>query len=603
MTHERLPLTGSLLTLGLVLSSLALPTTASAQSLGVCNSFYSSGFSLSEGKVNPPQAAMSKPAKGNVFKEPNFGTCMVRGTDHANEQPSTFARNDYSRRQAFNADSSRFIVYSNDGWWHLYNANTLQHISRLSPRAVNPSTPAQYHMAGDAEPQWHPTDPNSLYYLPTNGGTTLLKLDVRDNSYEVAANFSGKLPSWGSAARHIWTKSEGSPSADGRYWGFQVEDANFRLLGYMVWDLQENRLAGSMQSSSRPDHSSMSASGRWFVPSSDSTGTWAWSRDFKTKKKLLHKSEHSDLALGPNGEDYFVAIDYQSDKGDVFFVDIDACPSVPASASDAPLCPRTTLFPTYANGSSAALHVSGKGFSKPGWAVISTYATKASRDGSWPWYTNKIFAVELKANPRVYPIAYTRAAGGGYWAEPHASVSRDFSRVIFNSNWGKSGEDIDSYIVHLPASALPGGTTPTPPPAPPAISTGGNLPASSLAQAGNSGAPAQGSGLAATPVPATGTAVAPLPLVVTPPSRDDAHEARTTRHSISIRPPALRFLQRSLAGLEREDAGETASQASVRRSSYLAPLLMLPGVGWSAHLGWNSWPLLRPLLERARDGD
>lgn len=596
MTHARLPLTGSLLTLGLLLSSLAFPTTASAQSLGVCNSFYPSGYTLPQGKVNPSQAAMSKPAKGTRFKEPNFGTCMVRATDHAKEQPSTFARNDYSRRQAFNADNSRFIVYSNDGWWHLYNANTLQHISRLSPRAVNPSTPAQYHMAGDAEPQWHPTDPNSLYYLPTNGGTTLLKLDVRDNSYEVAANFAGKLPSWGSAARHIWTKSEGSPSADGRYWGFQVEDANFRLLGYMVWDLQQNRLAGSMQSSSRPDHSSMSASGRWFVPSSDSTGTWAWSRDFKTKKKLLHKSEHSDLALGPNGEDYYIAIDYQSDKGDVFFVDIDACPSVPASASDAPLCPRTTLFPTYANGSSAALHVSGKGFSKPGWAVISTYATKASRDGSWPWYTNKIFAVELKANPRVYPIAYTRAAGGGYWAEPHASVSRDFTRVIFNSNWGKSGEDIDSYIVHLPASALPGGTAP---PAS-AIGTGGNQPAARLPTTGSSAAPVQGGSTAEESVPVSSPVPAPVSGSASAGTRTGDDAGRSSEREITIRPPALQFLERLDVSQWRGSAPRTKPAG---RTGYIAPLLMLPGIGWSAQLGWTSWPLLRPVFERTRDRD
>lgn len=586
MTHARLPLTGSLLSLGLVFSAFALPATASAQSLGVCNSFYPSGYSVPQGKLNPPQPALSKPAKGNRFKEPSFGTCMVRATDHAAEAPSTFARNDYSRRQAFNADNSRFIVYSNDGWWHLYDASTLKHIHRLSPRAVNPSTPAQYHMAGDAEPQWHPTDPNALYYLPTNGGTTLLKLDVRNNSYQVAADFAGKLPSWGSTARHIWTKSEGSPSADGRYWGFQVEDANFRLLGYMVWDLQQNRLAGSIQNSSRPDHSSMSASGRWFVSSSDSNGTWAWSRDFKTKKKLLHKSEHSDLALGPNGQDYYVAIDYQSDKGDVFFVDIDACPAVPASATSAPLCPRTTLFPTYENGSSAALHVSGKGFGKPGWAVISTYATKASRDGSWPWYTNKIFAVELKANPRIYPLAYTRAAGGGYWAEPHASVSRDFSRVIFNSNWGKSGEDIDSYVVHIPTSALPGGSAP----AAPVIGTGGNQPAAQLPATPRSQAPAQDG--ASTAQPAASDPVADG-------GKGAREDVRSNERAITIRPPALQFLER----LQAVPKPAPERRVETRRASYIAPLLALPGIGWSAQLGWTSWPLLRSVFDTTRDRD
>lgn len=569
MNRLRLPIAGSFVALGLSALILAVaPTVASAQSLGKCNSFYPSGYTLTEGKVNPPLVNMSKPAKGTVFEEPNFGTCEVRATSHATEPPSAFARNDYSRRQAFNANNTYFIVYSNDGWWHLYDANTLQHLRKLSPRVANPSTPAQYHLAGDAEPQWHPTDPNILYYLPTNGGTKLLKLDVRNNSYAVAADFANKLPAWASGARHIWTKSEGSPSADGRYWGFQVEDGDFRLLGYMVWDLQQNRLAGSMQSSSRPDHSSMSAAGRWYVTSSDSTGTWAWSRDFKTKKKLLHKSEHSDLALGPNGEDYFVSIDYQSDKGDVFFVDIDACPGVPASASDAPSCPRTTLFPTYSNGSATALHVSGKGMKKPGWAVISTYGTSASRDGSWPWYTNKIFAVELKANPRIYPLAYTRNGGGSYWAEPHASVSRDFTRIIFNTNWGVRGDDIDAYIIHIPATALPGGTSRPPPTSGPV--TGGTLPPLEV-QGNNVGA----SGQAVASKPATG-----------PVNDGDAAPASTggklsagNRGRVAITPPAMLFFRRSLSFLRTVQAHRLTEDSA----TYLAPLAM-PGIGWSVHL-------------------
>ena len=477
--------------LGLFAASLGLfGADAGAQSLGKCSSFYAAGFSVAQGKVNPAMPSLAKPAQGAVVKEPNFNTCLVRATNHA--APATeFARNDYSRRQAFNANNSFFIVYSGGGWWHLYDANTMKYLRALSPRVPNPTIPAEFHLAADAEPQWHPTDPNVLYYLPTNGGTKLLKLDVRTNTYSVAADFAGKLPSWASTARHIWTKSEGSPSADGRYWGFQVENSSFGLLGYMVWDLQDNKLVGSVQNRDRPDHSSMSASGRWYVTSSDSVGTWAWSPDFTRKKKLLHKSEHSDLALGPNGQDYYVSIDFQSNNGDFFYVDVDACPSVAASATDAPECPRTVLFPTYVNGGHSSFHISGKGFKKPGWVVASTYGSAASRDGTYPWFSNKVFALELKANPRVYPLAYTRRVdGGSYWSEPQASVSRDFTRIAFNSNWGSASDDIDDYIVHIPSTALPGGTTTTRP----GHVTGGNSQPAQLP--GSSSAPiAQGSGI------------------------------------------------------------------------------------------------------------
>jgi hypothetical protein len=39
-----------------------------------------------------------------------------------------------------------------------------------------------------------------------------------------------------------------------------------------------------------------------------------------------------------------------------------------------------------------------------------------------------------------------------YWAEPHATVNRDFTRVLFTSNWGRSGsEGVEMYLIELPA--------------------------------------------------------------------------------------------------------------------------------------------------------
>jgi hypothetical protein len=203
----------------------------------------------------------------------------------------------------------------------------------------------------------------------------------------------------------------------------------------------------------------MTPSGRYFVSSGGPPmGTWAWSHDFTQKKKLHHTSEHSDLAVGPNGHDYYVSVDYESTHGDVFFIDIDACPWVPADDDGAPDCPRTVLFELYQNGSYAAMHISGKAFGKPGWALMGTYGTGQERDGSWPWYTNKLFAIELTTagTPRVYDLAYHRVDSDGYWTEPQGSVSRDFSRIVFNTNWGEESEtDVDDYLVQLPPGAIP----------------------------------------------------------------------------------------------------------------------------------------------------
>ena len=41
-------------------------------------------------------------------------------------------------------------------------------------------------------------------------------------------------------------------------------------------------------------------------------------RDFATSRKLLHKSEHSDIAIDANGDDVYVSVDYSSNAGDVW---------------------------------------------------------------------------------------------------------------------------------------------------------------------------------------------------------------------------------------------------------------------------------------------
>lgn len=448
-----------------VLLLFALP----AQSQEVCDTFYAPGYALSPGTRAPAMTPLSRPPRGLRVSEPEYSTCLVRATDHVADGTGKFSRAYYARRQAFNADNTYFFTLG-EGWHNLYDAKTLQHIRRLSPRAVDSSISKEFHINSDSDAQWDATDPNALYYLPSTGGTKLMKLDVRDNSFQVVADFKAHLPAWAATAKRVWSRWEGSPSADSRYWGFQVEDGYGQVLGYMVWDLVDQRLVGSMESVAQADHTSMSPSGRWIViaDTETGTGTWAYSPDFTQKKRLMATSTHSDLAIGANGHDHYVGVDYASSKGDVFMVDLDACPAVAASAETVPYCPRTVLFQLYSNGSSSALHISGKAYERPGWVVLSTYSHKNSRDGSVPWYANKVFVVEMAANPRIYPLSYTRrtsaSSGDPYWSEPHATVNRDLTRIAFNSNWGGSSyEDIDTYMIALPATALPGGPVVAPP--------------------------------------------------------------------------------------------------------------------------------------------
>jgi hypothetical protein len=220
-----------------------------------------------------------------------------------------------------------------------------------------------------------------------------------------------------------------------------VDDSSFGSLGVITWDLDTDTIVGSMDTNGeRPDHVSMSPSGDYCVVSGDGpNGTSAYSRDFSQRTQLLHKSEHSDIAIDANGDDVFVAVDYQASAGDIFMMNIRTGV-------------RTLLLPSYVNGTATALHISGKAFNKPGWVVLSTYAENG---GDRQWFHRKVMAVELKADPTVYNLAFTYNEDNGYWTEPQASVNRDFTKVLFNSNWGTGSDtDVDAYMVEIPSDAL-----------------------------------------------------------------------------------------------------------------------------------------------------
>lgn len=410
-------------------------TTGASSASYPCDGFYQPTFQLVNGIDRTPEPTVAVPAKGASFADPTYKTCIVRVSNAAAEGVPTFARIDYSRRQAFNADDSLVLVYAYNGTWHIYDARTLQYIKKVSGPG------------GDAEPQWHPTDPDTLFYLPNMGGLTINKVNVRTGISAVAANFAGRLP-WPSAAR-VWTQSEGSPSADARYWGFIVQDSNFGFLGLMTYDLQTDTILGTLTNAYQPNNVTMSPSGKYIVAqysrgdrpvgTDQPGGPIAFTADFRSYKHLRPNglTAHTDVAVGANGNDIFVGDDHSS--GHLYMTDLETGVS-------------TNLFAFWTNLSTYyAGHVSGKAFRRPGWIVASEFG------GSTDWFHNKVFLVELAANPRILHLAHHhRASDGEYFSQVHASANRDLTRIVFNSNWEQSGlQYIDTYMIEIPATAVP----------------------------------------------------------------------------------------------------------------------------------------------------
>lgn len=368
-----------------------------------------------------PIVTVAKPVVGQGFIDPTYGVKVTRATQGPR-------RHNYSRRQAFSHDGKYFLTAAQDGYWFLHDANTCAEIKRLNG------------LAGDCEPIWSPS--GKILHAGREGvGGVWYWLDVESNTRTVAFDLNGKTPF--PDARSFWTKGEGTTSADGRYIALMAETysgGRVTHYGIVTVDVIAGTVVGSLATSSRPDHVSMSPSGNYAVVSwTTSAGTRAYKRDFSGYTQLHSTSEHSDLAIGPNGEDFYVYTDYAAGQ-------IRAKNLATGAAFDI-----SSLYPR--SGSAYAAHISGQGFGKPGWVVVSTYADNGSYGNARPDPTlqpqyRKVWLAELKPGGQKLNLCHIRSTASGYFAEPQATASRDLSRVMFASNLGSGSAE--SYIVDVP---------------------------------------------------------------------------------------------------------------------------------------------------------
>ncbi len=409
------------------------------------DALYPADFRLSALSADPEPSPSPYPRPtglADAVLDPRYRTRVYRASD-ANQGQGGRMRHEYSRRQAFNADCSRYLTQDGAGGWYLNDAGTFTQIRRLPG------------LVGDCEPIWHPRDPGRLYLTGRNGATSWWSYDVTTDARQVLYDFAADPP-WPQATSY-WTKGEGTTSADGRYLSLlatSYDPGRQRVSahGVVVVDLVDRRLVGRLDASSfptpgaLPDHVSTSPSGEYAVISWLDTagGTRAYQRDFSASVQLTAGSEHSDLAIGADGRDYLVYADYGS--GQIRAIDV-------ATGEGVDLHP---LYP--AAGESYAVHLSGQAFDRPGWVVVSTYADTADHGSTRPAATlraeyRKVWLLSISRTPVALNVAgigadQARVSGDAYFAEPQASVSRDLSRIIFASN---ASGPVESYIVGLPS--------------------------------------------------------------------------------------------------------------------------------------------------------
>ena len=384
---------------------------------------------------------LGEPPPRVPFRDPAFGTCLMRVTDRAADlapdDASAGLKNAYARVQSFNADGSRILVRGIDATWYLYDARTLQ---PLGPVPLG------------TEPRWDASDPNLLAYFDEK---RLMAYDALSGEQRLVHDFAADFPGQRLAA--VWTRYEGRPSSDGQYWGLMAEDEDWETVAFLVYDWQTDQVVANRDLRGVPgvgegiDHVTISPLGDHFIASFDRycqpgelgddahpCGLMVYDRGLTDGRGLLRIIGHYDPVLDAEGREVIVYQDIDQDS---------------ISLLDLATGQVTPLWPIDFGRTAIGLHFSGSAFRRPGWALISTYDGDPA---AYTWMDDQVFAVELRPGGRVVRLAHTHSLVDenqehDYWAEPHASVNPDFTRVVFTSNWGRSGTgQVEMFLIELP---------------------------------------------------------------------------------------------------------------------------------------------------------
>ena len=431
------------------------------------DAYYDPEFALLESTANRTYSLVSKPAKTTTlatagYTDAQYDTRVYRLTNASTDgNGGQRLRHEYSRRNPFNCDSTRYIAQTTDGFWFIFNANTF---AKVSQSGSNGSVPG---MVGDCEAFWHPTEANKIWFTEQNGGMTYSEYNTTTGATSTLFTLTGKLPSGFGSTGRCSTLSEGRPSNDGRYWALACRTTGFSYIGTVVYDRTADACVGWALGGNTPNNISISPLGNYVVFGADfsgaggaTSGNYVMPRTAQSASGYIPVStlafsnpQHMDCALGLNGEEYLVYGAYDEDSGYIRAYNM---------STDTSFRLPVTLYPTA--GEATAFHISGVLSEKnPGKVIVSTYKSYEDYMNIMPSTTvrymyDHIFAVELATDGRVMHIAEHHSSGGTYFNEPQATSNSDGTRIVWASAYnGRSGTDTEwteSFMAGLPSWAL-----------------------------------------------------------------------------------------------------------------------------------------------------
>jgi hypothetical protein len=282
--------------------------------------------------------------------------------------------------------------------------------------------------------------------------------DVETGSDVEIHDFGPDLTGFGAVA--VWTRHEGRPTRDSDAWGLMAEGGDWYPVAFLVYDrisdtvtLRDMRGVPGIEDD--VDHVTLSPLGTYFLASFDLAceqgslgddanpcGLMVYDRDLTNGRSLLRIIGHYDPALDAAGREVIVYQDIDTDH---------------ISMLDLETGEVTALWAIDYSHTGIGLHFSGLAYDRPGWGLVSTHDNDP---GTYTWMDDQVFLVELKESGRVVRLAHTHSLVDDereldYWAEPHASTNPDGTRIVFGTNWGRTGTgEVEMHMIALPPDWL-----------------------------------------------------------------------------------------------------------------------------------------------------
>jgi len=485
--------------------------------------------------IMPDATVPARPALGAEIRDPKLGGCYRRFSD-STASGAQEATHIYSEMQAWNADGTKVLLE----YAGVMDAQTGARIAPPPP--------------GISE-RWSPTDPNVIFYLDSGSNG--------DGSGCGSARLMKYVLS-GSSTQHQLVRcfTEYSSFDKDRSWQEMSAEGNRIALisssgQAFVYDIVAQQKMAVVSVGLGIEWVQVSPSGRYLLVNyggnGESRGSGLESFDPATGAylgKVNTGHGHGSTAWAQDGTEWYVA-DYAANSGTGVTGPYVVKSRLPRGHDDWKAGDRSGEVALVDHQWGRSMHVSC--LSRTEWCAVSTYASS----GAGAFY-NEVFRVSLNgtdANPEVERLVHhysdyswqnssSTCNLNGYRAQPHASISRDGSQIIFGSSWGQVCRT-EAYVIRLAGS-------PAPPPTPSAPTVAITSPTSGASVSGT--------------VSLTASATSSLGVAGVQFKVDGVNvgaEDTTAPYSISLSTTTLSNGSHTVTAVVRDSAGNTLTSGSV----------------------------------------